>query len=223
MALRQADEQAQYLWGLYTEAYASQLTPLELGKPLPASAIATTPKYRHDENQLGAAVRDFVPSWRKDIMWHKGAKSRKHGSPCVIVLASGARRCVKLLRYKALLQRRRSSQCLVCAMADNHALPPCFIRPLAEFKTRVAKLFAKHMTVEEQKTLLNTSIVSLAVGKRAQMPTCKTVQPAHASSHPPFRCMQAHRIASNAWQTLGPYLWTHASALLWTATLMPSP
>jgi hypothetical protein len=83
---------------------------------------------------LRRVVRGVLPNWKKVFGWKNGAAARPRASPELILVASSARRAADLLK------------------------------PLAVFNTRAAKLFAKHLSVEEQATILAGPPVTLAVG-----------------------------------------------------------
>ncbi|CAM9915376.1 unnamed protein product, partial [Discosporangium mesarthrocarpum] len=75
-----------------------------------------------------------MPDWKKRL-----SKDTPRGSPAVLIVCSGARRCVKV------------------------------IKAMAAFRCHVLKLFAKHMDLEEQKKMLQKACFPLAVGTPARM------------------------------------------------------
>ena len=149
-----ADAQASAFQTLFLASTAGKnLTLLEIGGGINAERIAV-PIHRSDEDvirakqggsgkikkvetELGSGdtsadaslvpfVRSVVPEWQKVFGWRHKANPRPCGSPACIIITHSAQRAASLLG------------------------------PLAAFKSRIGKAFAKHFSLDEQRSLLQS-------------------------------------------------------------------
>jgi hypothetical protein len=148
--------QAEAFWTAYAASAAGKnLSALELGDPVPASAIVpfiasavpvpaaggasagagASSVNAVDDVRLPAIVRAALPNWRQVFGWKHGAAPRPKASPALVIVSPSARRAADLLK------------------------------PLAVFNARIGKCFAKHISVEEQTQMLNEGPpIAMAVG-----------------------------------------------------------
>lgn len=139
-----AEEQAATFWKAFSASkVAARLTDLEIEKPLaaehvksvPATSIPTAGTASTDVSDIVECVKAALPSWKKTFGWKTGSTKRDSGRPEVLIISFSAPRAASMLK------------------------------PLGVFHTRIAKLFARHMTVEEQQAVLSGPAVTMAVGK----------------------------------------------------------
>ena len=152
LALQSPERQAAALWSALTSStWGAALSPLELGSPLPPSALvglppgtvttASSAALDSCRDDLADVVRAALPSWKR----HFGLKgsagmSRPRGAPALVVVTYSAARAAALLKA------------------------------LAPFRIRVAKLFGKHLEPSEQRRDLASGLpVLAAVGTPARM------------------------------------------------------
>lgn len=130
--------QARWLTGVFDSALGSSLSELEHSPPLPEdSFVQLQPERERDSKNLCAHVKKmFGDPWVDAFCTGEGSASNKEkGSPALLILCSSAARCVELLKGLRSLTK---------------ACKP-------------AKLFAKHIKVEEQVKALE-NYVNIAVG-----------------------------------------------------------
>lgn len=129
------EELATAFWKGYRKCL-KDLTDIEAGEPLAASCFRPVCKAGSvsDVSSVARAVKQALPGWKGTFGWKHGMKKRPSGAPALVIITYSARRAADMLK------------------------------PLATFKTRIAKLFAKHLTVEEQEAILAGPPVTIAVG-----------------------------------------------------------
>ncbi|CAM9242100.1 unnamed protein product [Chrysoparadoxa australica] len=138
------EDPSDVLWACIAKSMAGVMTPLELTSPwLELEHMCQVPSFgAHTLPKLPGYIKSVMPEWSSFVTRKNTGKGLKQapgtaavkGSPPVIVVCSGARRCMEV------------------------------IKALATFRCSVLKLFAKHMNVEEQAKMLRKSKFSLAVG-----------------------------------------------------------
>jgi len=149
-----AEAQASAFQTLFLASTAGKnLTLLEIGGGINAERIAIpihrseedvirakqggSGKVKSVETELGSGdtsadaslvpfVRSVVPEWQKVFGWRHKANPRPVGSPACIIITHSAQRAASLLG------------------------------PLAAFKSRIGKAFAKHFSLDEQRSMLQS-------------------------------------------------------------------
>lgn len=131
--------QAEYLWKLFASEFPGEDTVASKTEALSAAHVVKFHYKSRGLDRLVASVKQVLPTWKKDL--RAGVlrpKDTPRGAPTVVIVSPGARRCVELLK------------------------------PLAEFRVFIAKLFAKHMSVEDQLEMLRQP-TTIAVGTSARL------------------------------------------------------
>eukprot|EP00249_Psilotum_nudum_P007349 c20494_g1_i3 orf=460-1212(-) len=130
------EDEAQWFTHTFHSACASVLSPLERD-PIPVdSVVKLSPERSRSCESLGWHIkRMFGESWQDVLCKGEDGNNKEKGSPALLILCSSAMRCVELL--KAL--RNLTKEC------------------------RAAKLFAKHIKVDEQVSTLE-GYVNIAAG-----------------------------------------------------------
>lgn len=135
--------QAGAFWRAFsTSGAAKSLTELELAQELQAHHVAAIPTSlratdARSDSDLVPAVKACLPGWKQVFGYLPSPHSgpRPKGSPAVLIVCPSARRAADLLK------------------------------PLAAFKTRIGKCFAKHLKEHEQVAMLQTGPpITIAVG-----------------------------------------------------------
>ncbi|KAH8971790.1 hypothetical protein BDL97_02G160700 [Sphagnum fallax] len=127
-------DQAKWLTASFHSALGTALSPLELDPITEDSVVQLTEDCDHSVDKLGTHMKPvFGPTWREALC--EEARVGDPGSPVILVLCSSAIRCVELLRGMKMF----TSKC------------------------KPAKLFAKHIKLEEQISLLEKH-VNIAAG-----------------------------------------------------------
>ncbi|RYG56767.1 hypothetical protein EON66_02070 [archaeon] len=129
-------------WSAFTASTTgSRLTDEEIACPLKEEHVVVPPKEAvawppsvTDVSDIAAIIKASLPKWGAVFGTKTKALSRPAAAPAVIIITTSARRAADMLK------------------------------PLAVFKTRIAKLFAKHLSVDEQKAILAGPPVTIAVG-----------------------------------------------------------
>jgi hypothetical protein len=138
-----AESQAAAFWAAFTGSKTGEkLSDLEITSPLkaenviyvPPSVATTAGTASNDVSDVAATVKVALPEWKRIFGWKAGAKKRDSGCPEVLLITFAAPRAASMLK------------------------------PLAVFNTRVAKLFAKHLTVEDQTEILKGPPVTIGIG-----------------------------------------------------------
>jgi len=159
-----AAAQAAGFWALFLASKCgAKLSDAEIDRPLAAAHIADGGAAVVDgATAVVADLHPFIqatlPSWKSVFGWKKGADKRAPGAPAAILVTFSGVRAAS------------------------------FLQPLAAFKTRVAKLFAKHLSIEQQHDILRGPPVTLAVGACA--PAKERAFPNEA---PRARCLPPYR------------------------------
>ncbi|CAM9207289.1 unnamed protein product [Choristocarpus tenellus] len=130
------EEDARELWVQFCKVQGEAVTPLERDNPwVRAESLAHVEGFgAHTLPKLAGFIKASVVEWKSKL-----SKDAARGSPTVLVVCSGARRCVKV------------------------------IKALTAFRCQVLKLFAKHLKMDEQKTMLRKACFPLAVGTPGRM------------------------------------------------------
>lgn len=138
-----AESTAAAFWSLFkSSGVGRDLTDLERGTALdatvfrvvPTGAVPTRGVCSADVSDVLAAVKVVLPTWRRVCGWKAGATKRSPGHPALLLLTYSARRAADMLQ------------------------------PLSVLRVRIAKLFGKHVSVEEQRDMLAGPPVVIAVG-----------------------------------------------------------
>lgn len=139
-----AETQVAKFWSLFTATkVGARLTDEEVLRPLTASMLSTTGASAitgstEDLSDLPAVIKAALPGWKTamGLKWEgKGPRpKRPAGMPSVVIVTYSAQRAAAMLK------------------------------PLASFGVRIAKLFAKHLSVEEQIEILRGPPIVMAVG-----------------------------------------------------------
>mmetsp|Transcript_17362 Transcript_17362/g.22880 ORF Transcript_17362/g.22880 Transcript_17362/m.22880 type:complete len:328 (-) Transcript_17362:318-1301(-) len=136
---------AALFWSKYCSVKNDQLTSLEKNEGLPSECFlpSTTPP-----EPLPEFIKANLHEWKMKLASKKGKnkqfaksasiKKQVSGSPRVLIICSGARRCVQLLKTVAV------------------------------FRCPAAKLFAKHMKIQEQQKILK-KCPPIAVGTPSRL------------------------------------------------------
>lgn len=143
-------------WGAFTTSTTgSRLTDEEIAHPLKEEHVVVPPKEAvawppsvTDVSDIAAVIKATLPKWGAVFGTKTKALPRPAAAPAVIIITTSARRAADMLK------------------------------PLAVFRTRIAKLFAKHLSLDEQKAILAGPPVTIAVGTchshPPRVPTCCT-------------------------------------------------
>mmetsp|Transcript_9932 Transcript_9932/g.22168 ORF Transcript_9932/g.22168 Transcript_9932/m.22168 type:complete len:279 (-) Transcript_9932:153-989(-) len=146
--------QAQYLSKIYRKALlgigatASDETAIDDLTDFEPDNFVSLPSFEFSKDGYAPYIREVVSSMKVLKKWtgrykqgesRKDGKVRDGGSPMVIIICISARRCVEVLKE------------------------------IATLKIRVAKLFAKHMSLDDQKRMLSEDCPPIAVGTPARL------------------------------------------------------
>ena len=132
-----AAEQVRGFWSALSDE--SALNDFEVAHPLleahMAAGGAGAVTGSVEPADLAPWLKLVLPRWKRVFGWKRGAKERPRGAPAAIIITQSAQRC--------------------CALANS----------LGIFKSRIAKLFAKHLSIEDQHLILKGAPVTLACGE----------------------------------------------------------
>jgi uncharacterized membrane protein YgcG len=109
-----------------------------MGKMTQIEKDKIEPQTEHFSANTAGPIADFikggVPNWETEFKYEAKRKSTSKKGPVVLVVCQSADRALEV------------------------------IKPLREFKCRIAKLFSKHMKIEEQRDQLAKEVMPIAVG-----------------------------------------------------------
>ncbi|RUS20075.1 U3-containing 90S pre-ribosomal complex subunit-domain containing protein [Jimgerdemannia flammicorona] len=134
--------QCEYIWEVQKKAIPS-LSTMELEeRRVPEDAFLDTKPFAspHTINNFASFIKFGVTSYKKKLVV-KPSDDIQRGAPVVLILTSSAIRAVDVIRAMTEFQKQ----------------------------AKVAKLFAKHLKLEEQIAFLNNTIVNVAVGTPARV------------------------------------------------------
>jgi len=128
-------EQAEEFWRLFVSSQKSKLSSLEQDECLTDEHFCSTSEFSGEHTTEGTAafVKSIVPNWKE--RFSTSGSSEEYGQPLLLVICSSALRCLDVIR------------------ALREVSP----------EAKVAKLFAKHLKLEEQEKWLRR-IVKIGVG-----------------------------------------------------------
>jgi len=141
LSQRSASEQASKFWALFCASKCGEkLADAEISHPLQEAHISTggagaVTGALSHVEDLPDVLKGALPEWKSVFGWKHKADKRPPGAPAVIIVTYSAVRAASMLK------------------------------PLGVFKTRIAKLFAKHLSLEEQRAILKGPPVTMAVGE----------------------------------------------------------
>lgn len=142
LSQKPAAAQAAGVWSAFSRSKTgAKLSDEEVATPLAEGHIAAggagaaaVTGTLLDMGDLPAVVRAVLPEWKRVFGWKQGAKKRAPGAPALVIVTYSAVRAAAMLK------------------------------PLSVFSTRIAKLFGKHLSLEDQRAILRGPPITIAIG-----------------------------------------------------------
>lgn len=136
VAIQSCEEQASYLWECYSDALTGKLKRSDKRLPLDQIGPKFTEKsiVKFEADDDHNDDRNIAPNFKSILSMKRLKKWKTTKSPMVIIICVSARRAMSVLKG------------------------------LAPLKCRCAKLFSKHMSVKDQKNMLENSTYGVAAG-----------------------------------------------------------
>jgi len=136
VAIQSCEEQASYLWECYSDALTGKLKRSDKRLPLDQIGPKFTEKsiVKFEADDDHNDDRNIAPNFKSVLSMKRLKKWKTKKSPMVIIICVSARRAMSVLKG------------------------------LAPLKCRCAKLFSKHMSVEDQRCMLENGTYGVAAG-----------------------------------------------------------
>lgn len=136
VAIQSCEEQASYLWECYSDALTGKLKRSDKRLPLDQIGPKFTEKsiVKFEADDDHNDDRNIAPNFKSVLSMKRLKKWKTKKSPMIIIICVSARRAMSVLKG------------------------------LAPLKCRCAKLFSKHMSVEDQRSMLENGTYGVAAG-----------------------------------------------------------
>jgi len=136
VAVQSCEEQASYLWECYSDALTGKLKRSDKRLPLDQIGPKFTEKsiVKFEADDDHNDDRNIAPNFKSVLSMKRLKKWKTKKSPMIIIICVSARRAMSVLKG------------------------------LAPLKCRCAKLFSKHMSVEDQRSMLENGTYGVAAG-----------------------------------------------------------